>query len=630
MSWSLKAGRDGRSLRAFEAMQFLEPRVLLAVINWDGGGDGTTLTQAQNWAGDVLPGPADDAVINVAGTPTVTHAAGTFNVQSLTLGETMNMSGGTLTVAQASSLGGSFTFSGGTISGAGTVTFTSLLTWSGGSMTGSGQTVIGSGTTANLTTSGTKGLGRTLVNNGTINHSAGALRFLGNATLSNSSGRTYAISGTAQITSAGTGNSISNAGVFRKDASVTVTIAITFNNTGALNLVSGILNLDGGGTNSGARNILSGTTLNYRASYTHAAGSTLAGSGSVNFDGGTQTISGNWTANTFLKLVSGTLTGAGTLTTTGPFFWLAGTMTGSGSVVISGNGKLAISTSGSHVLSRNIVNDGVLHYLNGTLSVGGTTITNNAGRMFALLPAATITVTGGTNIVNNAGTMRKLGPDTITFDAANGGLRLNNTGLVDVRNGILSMTGALVTQVSGTTLTGGSWQIYPVAELDITGVSIRTIGAGASLTMVGADAGFSALENLEVNNGTITLLLGGEHGVIPFGGTFVNNGVIDISRGATVLIDGGFTQGASGVIRMKAQGATAGLFSRVQLLGPATLGGTIEWEFVGGFDPGPGVTLNFITGTASSGQFATTTLPTLSNRAVTIQYFATGARLTVQ
>lgn len=129
-------------MRAFEAMHPLEHRVLLAVVNWDGGGDGTTLTQAQNWAGDVLPGTGDDAVINVAGTPTITHASGTFNVRSLTLAEAMTLSGGTLTVSQASSLGGSFTFSAGVISGAGTVTFTSALTWTGGSMTGAGQTVM--------------------------------------------------------------------------------------------------------------------------------------------------------------------------------------------------------------------------------------------------------------------------------------------------------------------------------------------------------------------------------------------------------------------------------------------------------------------------------------------------------
>lgn len=62
--------------------------------------------------------------------------------------------------------------------------------------------------------------------------------------------------------------------------------------------------------------------LNYRASYTHAAGSTLSGSGIVNFNGGTRTISGNWTSVGFLQMLQGTLDGAGTLTVSGPFTWV--------------------------------------------------------------------------------------------------------------------------------------------------------------------------------------------------------------------------------------------------------------------------------------------------------------------
>ena len=82
-------------------LEQLESRQLLATITWDGGGDGTTLTQGTNWTGDVLPGGADDAVINVGGTPTIAFSSGTFSVNSLTCAETFNMTGGTLTVAAA-------------------------------------------------------------------------------------------------------------------------------------------------------------------------------------------------------------------------------------------------------------------------------------------------------------------------------------------------------------------------------------------------------------------------------------------------------------------------------------------------------------------------------------------------
>ena len=81
-------GRSARRPRAgWAAVEQLESRQLLALITWDGGGDGTTLSQAANWAGDVTPGPADDAVVDIGGTPTIAHASGTFSALSLTIAE---------------------------------------------------------------------------------------------------------------------------------------------------------------------------------------------------------------------------------------------------------------------------------------------------------------------------------------------------------------------------------------------------------------------------------------------------------------------------------------------------------------------------------------------------------------
>ena len=110
----------------------LESRQLLATITWDGGGDGTTLTQATNWSGDVLPGASDDAVINVAGTPTIAISSGTFSVNSLDCAETFNMTGGTITVAAASTFSGALGLGGGTVNGAGNIAVTSTMNWSGG------------------------------------------------------------------------------------------------------------------------------------------------------------------------------------------------------------------------------------------------------------------------------------------------------------------------------------------------------------------------------------------------------------------------------------------------------------------------------------------------------------------
>src|SRR5205823_5090649 len=112
----------------------LEPRQLMASIAWDGTGDGTTLNQAANWAGDVLPGVADDAVINVAGAPTISLPFGPYSVHSLTCAETFNMAGGTLTLAAASALSGPFSMSTGTLNGAGDLTISNTFNWTGGQM----------------------------------------------------------------------------------------------------------------------------------------------------------------------------------------------------------------------------------------------------------------------------------------------------------------------------------------------------------------------------------------------------------------------------------------------------------------------------------------------------------------
>jgi hypothetical protein len=67
---------------------------MMASIAWDGSGDGTTLNQAANWAGDVLPGAADDAVINVAGSPSLLFNSGAFSVHSLACAENLTSAEG--------------------------------------------------------------------------------------------------------------------------------------------------------------------------------------------------------------------------------------------------------------------------------------------------------------------------------------------------------------------------------------------------------------------------------------------------------------------------------------------------------------------------------------------------------
>ncbi len=92
--------------------------MLLATVNWinAGGGDWDT---AANWSSGAVPGPSDDAVINIPGI-TITHAAGVDDtVHSLASQDAITLSAGSLSLAAASTINGDFTLSGGILEGRG-------------------------------------------------------------------------------------------------------------------------------------------------------------------------------------------------------------------------------------------------------------------------------------------------------------------------------------------------------------------------------------------------------------------------------------------------------------------------------------------------------------------------------
>jgi hypothetical protein len=620
--------RSELQLAEHSLIEHLEARQLLATIGWDGGGDGTTLNDPANWAGDVLPGPSDDAIIGLASSPTISFSSGTFTVHSLTCTEAFNMSGGTLNVATASTFSGALFMSGGVITGLGAITIEGPFTWDAGTLTGAGATTIGSASVVTMNTAGTRTLSRSLTNNGRINHSAGVFQFAGSGTLNNSAGQVYNMMATASMLATGANNTFNNAGVFNDQTASTISLNLVFNNSGQLNVYGGVLNLDGGGTNTGTRNLAAGAVLNYRAGYTHAAGSNLAGSGTMNFAGGTQIISGNWTSNARLQLLSGTLDGSGNLTTNAPLIWGAGTMTGSGNVTIMPGGKLALTTGAAHVLSRDIVNNGNLHFLNGVLTMAGALITNAATGTFAALPTATIAASAGINGIDNDGLFKKMGPGTITFDSALGGVRMNNTGTVDVRNGVLNLNGP-VSQLVGDALNGGTWQLYPSATLSLGPTDILSLGNTTIVNLVGGGAMFLNISTLNTNHGTINLSLGGIYQINPAGGTFTNNGTIDLAHDRWLRINGNYLQSAAGRLNLDLFSATR--YSRVFAVGgAAALAGTAAFELVGGFTPSSPITFNFLHSSGvRTGTFDSTITPTLPSGTATVAYIPNGANLVV-
>jgi len=93
---------------------------MLALVHWDGGpsGTGTDWNIAANWAGDVLPGPDDDVVIDVPADVTIVHGSGTNSIKSLSSRKALTLTGGTLDVAGTVQVDNTFTLNGGTLANA--------------------------------------------------------------------------------------------------------------------------------------------------------------------------------------------------------------------------------------------------------------------------------------------------------------------------------------------------------------------------------------------------------------------------------------------------------------------------------------------------------------------------------
>src|SRR5262249_59871024 len=99
-------GQKNRCKRRVSSLLWLEPLEEIVLLNGTvtrinaGGGDWGT---ASNWRDqngvNRLPGATDDAVINVPGNVSITHAVNAVDtVASLTLGDAFSLSAGTLAV----------------------------------------------------------------------------------------------------------------------------------------------------------------------------------------------------------------------------------------------------------------------------------------------------------------------------------------------------------------------------------------------------------------------------------------------------------------------------------------------------------------------------------------------------
>jgi uncharacterized repeat protein (TIGR01451 family) len=148
--------------------------------------------------------------------------------------------------------------------------------------------------------------------------------------------------------------------------------------------------------------------------------------------GGSLTSSGPIALNAGLTMSGGVINGAGDLTLGGTSLWTGGNISGAGSMAVNAGATLTVSSPGAAgVLQRHLVNSGNVIWNQGSLTLSGLTIANNAGAQFEV--QSNLPISNGT--FTNAGRLFKSGP----------------VGAITLSNVVFSTTGELDLRIAGAT-----------------------------------------------------------------------------------------------------------------------------------------------------------------------------------
>jgi RHS repeat-associated protein len=295
------------------------------------------------------------------------------------------------------------------------------------------------------------------------------------------------------------------------------------------------------------------------------------GGGTVRFAGGTLSIglggltldfpgdcfqwsSGNISAR------SGDLTNLGVMNISGGSnkgFYDDGTLDNFGTIIQSGSGNLGLHSD----------------------NIDATTLKIEPGAIYLLESDSGINNPfGGKTAVTNAGLIRKTsggGTSTLFIPGV-----LSNSGTIEVDSGTLNLDADSISQIAGTTLSGGTWKALNGSTLQFpAGTSISTNASNISLS--GNAATITGLDGLSLNRGSLTL-----------------------GAGATLTTAGNYQQTADGTLNIQIGGTPAsGQFGRLSVTGAAQLAGALNVSLVGGFGPTSGQDFKVLSFASSTGSF---------------------------
>ncbi len=549
----------------------------------------------QNDAGAAITITAGTLLLNSSGS----LAAGPLSIAT---GAALRFDAGTnLTLSGdfASTGAGHIDLTGGTFDlGFGTVGFNfpaGVLTISGGSTTFQNGTLNNSGTVRIADLSDPNFVNMTLNNSGTITD-GGQIDFGGDTTLNNQSGGTVDVNSAGDHAFAsilaGTNNLFRNAGTLTRSGPGTArTNGVPFQNDlgAAITITAGTLLLNSAGSlAAGPLSIATGAALRFDAgtNLTLNGNFTSAGAGHVDFAVGTLDLGAGTVG---INFPAGVFTMSGATTT-----MQNGTLNNTGTIRIA-------DLSDPDLINVTLNNTGTITD-GGRVDFGGdVTLNNQSGGTFEVSLAgdhAFVNLLGGTNnAFHNAGTLLRTNSGSARLD----GVSLDNTGTVDVQAGSFVLN-APVTQISGTTLTGGTWDVHSGAGVTFPGVATLATNS-ANVTLRGT-AIAPAFDGLGANTGSLTLLEGRD---LTTPADFTNSGTLALGPASLLTVNGTFTQTAAGTTEFQLGGAPAsGQFGQVIATG-AALDGTAGFSIISGYTPTNGDAFTLMTFPSHTGTFATFT-----------------------
>lgn len=419
---------------------------------------------------------------------------------------------------------------------------------------------------ANFTTAGN------FTNDGTlVVGSSDTFKVAGNLTNFASStltGGTYNVAGTLEF--GATGSSLTT-----NDANLTLTgSAAKLLNLGGGNLLSAFA------TNSSGADftVAAGGTFTTAGAFTNAGtldleqASSLTVTGNLTNTGTVTTNGSNLGSSASNKLtVTGTLTNSGTgqviIGDNGDTTDVAsvGLLVNSAPITVDTGATLNLTTAGTDTNTSTIaLNGGTLKLsksvtltgAHGIVDLTGAAITGGAANI-GLTNGQTIEGSGtisNVKIVNSTSgvLLANAAAPLIILPTAGG---LNNEGTISVSTGstmeIGTSAGGALTNFSGTTLTGGTYNISGTLQFGASGTSLVTNDANITLTGAGSQiidfGNNNILANFATNDAGATFALGAGRSFTT-GGNFTNNGTLTVGSGDTFTVNGNLTNFASGTL----------------------------------------------------------------------------------